>query len=168
MLRQHFVSSRLLPLAIRFTQYKGLMYLSEIYRTVAEGIADGNTGPVAPAGLNLLPSICNVTASPRPDVVSLPFSGVKNDTDCPKGAKGHGCAPSIVNEAGWKLIFGWPSDDQLVQLPPLNASAVDYGLDGATIRNADIGRVSNGRAQEFNQATGPHWKQRGPGQNSTC
>ena len=83
--------------------------------------------------------------SPRPEVVHLPLSnghyGV-NTSDCGPGCghQGdtgcHGCAPSIRLGA-WKLLVGWPGEDQLVTLPPETESEVPYGLDGGVLRGED-------------------------------
>lgn len=157
-----FISSPLLPLARRGTQFNGLAHLADIYLTVAVGIAKlsidvSKTGPIPPDSFNLWPALMGGSPSPRPEVVHLPLSegnpyGV-NTTMCRK-APGHGCAPSI-RKGQWKLIVGWPGEDQLVKLPPENDSFVPYGIDGGIVRNQD-------------QAIGPHWKQGGPSQNSRC
>ena len=157
-----FISSPLLPAARQGTKFDGLAHLSDIYLTVAVGIAQlsidvAATGPIPPgvqaAGLsssadpsrltrggracsdshNLWPALMSGAPSPRPEVVHLPLSagnmyGV-NTSDCGRGcgtptSKGcHGCAPSI-RQGDWKLLVGWPGDDQLVALPPDNESVV--------------------------------------------
>ena len=60
--------------ARRGTKFKGLAHLSDIYLTVAVGIAQlsvdiASTGPIPPDSHNLWPALMGGTASPRSEVI---------------------------------------------------------------------------------------------------
>ena len=150
-----FISSPLLPAARHGTKFDGLAHLSDIYLTVAVGIAQlsidiAATGPIPPDSHNLWPALMSGAPSPRPEVVHLPLSAGNmygiNTSDCGRGCGTptstgcHGCAPSI-RQGDWKLLVGWPGDDQLVALPPDNESIVPceckrVGRDGCSRLNS--------------------------------
>jgi len=121
-----FVYSELLPTEVQGTLWNGLAHSSDWYVTMVEGIAGltipGNTGPRAPDGFNLWPSLRSGGDSPRKEVITQ----VKNEY-----SKGHGQEAGVIRSGEWKLIVGAPAggktNNDVIPFPELSPSAVKFG-----------------------------------------
>ena len=151
-----FVSGGLIPQARRGTQFDGILYVGDWYRTIVEGVAGltlpAVTGPIAPDSVNQWPALTEGTPSTRTEVVHMPLSNAHvnvhlnagGKASClvgvePAGALGgfsQGCATSF-RMGDFKLLIGWPGDCGLCHLPPPADHPIPFGRTGGKLTEGD-------------------------------
>lgn len=137
-----FVSSPLLPAAVRGTQWNGMAHSSDWYVTLVQGVAGGpipnSTGPRDPDGVNLWPALMAGAASPRTEVVHQVANehydaahGISfiNGTVVSSGDCDGSCGVAI-RVGDMKLIVGHPGDQRYMAFPGPGTAAVPFGQTG--------------------------------------
>ena len=85
------MSGGLIPQARRGTQFDGILYVGDWYRTIVEGVAGltlpAVTGPIAPDSVNQWPALTEGTPSTRTEVVHMPLSNAHVNVHLNAGGK---------------------------------------------------------------------------------
>ena len=136
-----FLTSPLLPPAIRGTVFNGMAHSSDWYVTLVEGLAGGNvtaSGPRPSDGYNLWPAMVGGLPSPRTEVVhqvnnshfhALTGESFKDGVLVSKGDC-DGCCSVAIRVDNWKLIIGDPGDDRWQKFPDPNTTTTRFGGSG--------------------------------------
>ena len=120
-----FLSGSLIPKARQGQEWSGLAHSSDLYATIAEGVAGltvpAHTGPRPLDGFNLLPAILGNHSSPRTEIIHQ----VVNNYTAQRTAASD---PAVIRSGNYKLILGEPGDATIRRWPSPSTTAVVFGL----------------------------------------